>query len=165
MQHGLSAVLFQTVLDAHHHVAIAQGPSVTYNSGFAAYAEEEEEEEVIKQWRERRDAANAKRAAQFAAQREETIKEARQNIDTFYETYNAKRDKMVAQTRAEAEAFLAAREDAMTAGGTSWERIAKLVDVSGKGVKGGADGTQKERFRKLLLSLRKDEKAPGAITY
>lgn len=138
---------------------------MTYNSGYAAYAEEEEEEEVIKQWREKRDAANAKRAAQFAQQREETVKEARDNIDTFYETYNAKRDKTVSQTRSEAEAFLAAREDAMTAGGSSWERIAKLVDVSGKGPKGGADGSEKDRFRKMLLSLRKDEKAPGAVTY
>jgi hypothetical protein len=37
-----------------------------------------------------------------------------------------------------------------------------LVDLSGKGVKGGASGTGKEKFRELLLSLRKDEKAPGA---
>ncbi len=43
-----------------------------------------------------------------------------------------------------------------------WERIAKLVDISGKGTKGGAAGSGKERFRELLGSLRKDEKAPGA---
>jgi len=59
---------------------------------------------------------------------------------------------------------LESREDT-SAGGTSWERIAKLVDLSGKGVKGGASGTGKEKFRELLLSLRKDEKAPGATGY
>lgn len=53
------------------------------------------------------------------------------------------------------------REDT-SAGGTSWERIAKLVDLSGKGAKGGASGTGKERFRELLTTLKKDEKAPGA---
>ncbi|KAI0016717.1 clathrin light chain [Xylariomycetidae sp. FL0641] len=140
------------------------GPSVSYNSGFGAYAEDEQEPEVIKEWREKRDAANAKRAEQFAAQKEETIKEAQQNIDDFYENYNTKKEKMIAQTRKEAEQFLASRDDT-TSGGTSWERIAKLVDVSGKGAKGGASGSGKERFRELLMSLRKDEKAPGAEGY
>lgn len=142
------------------------GPSVSYNSGYAAYAQEEEElePEVIREWREKRDARNAKRAEQYAAQREETIKEAQQNIDDFYENYNNKKEKMIAQTQKEAEQFLASREDT-TSGGTSWERIAKLVDVSGKGPKGGAAGSGKERFRELLTSLRKDEKAPGAEGY
>lgn len=139
-------------------------PSVSYNSGYnPAYTEEREEDEpaVVKEWRARRDAAIAKRAEQFAYQREETIKEARQNIDDFYENYNTKKEKGISQTRREAEQFLANREDTVS-GGTSWDRIAKLVDISGKGVKGGAAGSGKERFREMLLNLRKDEKAPGA---
>lgn len=56
---------------------------------------------------------------------------------------------------------MAKREDTAV-GGTSWERIAKLVDISGKGIKGDASGSGKERFRQLLLDLRKDENAPGA---
>ena len=125
---------------------------------------EEEEPEVIKLWREKRDAQIAKRSEQFAAQREETVAEAQRNIDDFYENYNNKKDKGIAQTRREAEQFLASREDT-TSGGTSWERIAKIVDISGKGSKGGASGSGKERFRELLMSLRKDEKAPGAEGY
>ncbi|RYP75656.1 hypothetical protein DL769_003786 [Monosporascus sp. CRB-8-3] len=140
------------------------GPSVSYNSGYNAHVQDEEEPEVIKQWREKRDAANAKRAEQFAQQKAETIKEAQQNIDDFYENYNSKKEKMIAQTRKEEEQFLASRDDT-TSGGTSWERISKLVDVSGKGQKGGASGSGKERFRELLMSLRKDEKAPGASGY
>ncbi|KXX78880.1 Clathrin light chain [Madurella mycetomatis] len=140
------------------------GPSVSYNSGYTPYTEEEEEPQVIKDWREKRDAQNAKRAEQFAQQRAETVREAQQNIDDFYENYNNKKEKMIAQTRREAEQFLANREDT-TSGGTSWERISKLVDVSGKGSKGGAAGSGKERFRELLMSLRKDEKAPGAEGY
>ncbi|KAK3370175.1 clathrin light chain [Podospora didyma] len=139
------------------------GPSVSYNSGYGAFTEEEQEPEVIKNWREKRDAQNAKRAEQFAVQRAETVKEAQQNIDDFYENYNNKKEKAVAQTRKEAEQFLANREDT-TSGGTSWERISKIVDISGKGAKGGAAGSGKERFRELLTSLRKDEKAPGAGT-
>ncbi|KAK3940798.1 clathrin light chain [Diplogelasinospora grovesii] len=141
------------------------GPSVSYNSGYAAaHAEDEEEPEVIKEWREKRDARLAKLAEQFAAQREQTVREAQQNIDDFYENYNNKKEKMIAQTRKEAEQFLASREDT-TSGGTSWERISKLVDVSGKGAKGGAAGSGKERFRELLTSLRKDENAPAAAGY
>lgn len=56
------------------------------------------------------------------------------------------------------------REDT-SAGGTSWERIAKLVDLSGKGNKGGASGSEKAKFRELLVSLKKDEKAPGSTGY
>ncbi|GJD03775.1 Clathrin light chain [Colletotrichum higginsianum IMI 349063] len=138
--------------------------SVNYNSGYNTYVEEEEEPAVIREWREKRDAQNEKRAQQFAAQREETIKEARENIDDFYNNYNAKKEKGISQTRKEAEQFLASREDTVS-GGTSWERIAKLVDVSGKGAKGGASGSGKERFRELLVSLKKDEKAPGASGY
>lgn len=93
--------------------------------------------------------------------KEETIKAAQENIDDFYENYNSKKEKTIAQTRREAEEFLTNREDT-SSGGTSWERIAKLVDLSGKGAKGGASGTGKEKFRELLLNLRKDEKAPGA---
>lgn len=140
------------------------GPSVTFRSGYQVSAEDEEDPEVIKLWREKRDANIAKRAEKFAIQREEAIKEAQQNIDDFYEVYNNKKDKTIAQTRKDAEEFLANRED-VTSGGTSWERIAKLVDVSGKGARGGASGSGKERFRELLVSLRKDEKAPGAVGY
>jgi clathrin light subunit len=135
---------------------------VNYNSGFqATVGDEEDEAEVIKEWRQKRDAQIEKRAAQFTAQREETVQEAQQNIDDFYENYNSKKDKAIAQTRKEAEQFLASRDDTVS-GGTSWERIAKLVDVSGKGAKGGAAGSGKERFREMLVSLKKDEKAPGA---
>ncbi|KHO00918.1 clathrin light chain [Metarhizium album ARSEF 1941] len=140
------------------------GPSISYNSGYQTQVGDEEEPEVIKQWREQRDAQIAKRAEQFAAQREETIKEAQQNIDDFYENYNSRKEKGIAQTRKDAEQFLANREDAVS-GGTSWDRIAKLVDVSGKSAKGGATGSGKERFRELLTSLRKDEKAPAATRY
>lgn len=140
------------------------GSSVNYNSGYQAQVTDEEEPSVIKEWRERRDTQIAKRAQQLATQREETVKEAQQNIDDFYENYNSKKEKGIAQTRKEAEEFSAKREEAV-AGGTSWDRIAKLVDVSGKGQKGGAAGSGKDRFRDMLMSLRKDEKAPGATGY
>lgn len=122
------------------------------------------EPDVIREWRERRDLQVQHRDEVSSERKAKTIEEARQNIDDFYENYNNKKDKEIAKTRKDAEEFLASRDDT-TAGGTSWERIAKLVDLSGKGVKGGASGSEKQRFREILLSLRKDEKAPGATGY
>ena len=115
-------------------------------------------------WRATRDANLAHRAELAATKKADTIKQAQQYVDDFYENYNTKKEKSISKTRKEAEEFLASREDT-SAGGTSWERIAKLVDLSGKGTKGGASGTGKERFREMLTGLRKDEKAPGASGY
>lgn len=114
-----------------------------------------------REWRARRDADLTRRAETSAEKKEATIKKAQEDIDDFYVSYGNRADKARAQTGKEAEEFLANREDT-SAGGTSWERIAKLVDISGKGVKGGASGSGKERFRELLLDLRKDSNAPGA---
>ncbi|KAF2803278.1 clathrin light chain [Mytilinidion resinicola] len=122
------------------------------------------EPDVIREWRERRDLQLQHRDEISAERKQQTVKEAQENIDDFYVNYNNKQEKQMEQARREADEFLASREDT-SSGGTSWERIAKLVDLSGKGVKGGASGSEKQKFRELLLSLRKDEKAPGATGY
>ncbi|KAI9773709.1 MAG: hypothetical protein M1839_002043 [Geoglossum umbratile] len=159
----------------HSNERVAPGGTITGSNepfltgraitpSYSVTVEDEEEPKVIKQWREHRDIGLQQREEKSAQRKAETIKAAQVALDDFYENYNTKKDKAVAQTRKEAEEFLANREDT-AAGGTSWERIAKLVDLSGKGAKGGASGTGKERFRELLLALRKDEKAPGATGY
>ncbi|KAK4892821.1 Clathrin light chain [Elasticomyces elasticus] len=122
------------------------------------------EPDVVREWRERRDLAIQHRDEVSEGRKKETIKAAQEAVDEFYENYNNKRDKSVAATRKEAEEFLKSREDT-TSGGTSWERIAKLVDLTGKGSSGGAAGTGKAKMREMLLDLRKDEKAPGATGY
>ncbi|KAE9964383.1 hypothetical protein BLS_008395 [Venturia inaequalis] len=139
-------------------------PGAPQPSYSATPYQQEEEPEVIKAWREKRAAEIAKRDEISTAKKQSTTQEAQQALDDFYDNYNDKKEKNIAQTRREAEEFLNSRDDT-TAGGTSWERIGKLVDLSGKGPRGGAGGSGKERFRELLVSLRKDEKAPGATGY
>lgn len=117
-----------------------------------------------RKWRESRDLDLRRRDETSAAKKADKTEQARKDIDEFYENYNHKKDKSIGKTRKEAEEFLDSREDT-SAGGTSWERIGKLVDVSGKGAKGGASGTEKQKFRELLVDLKKDEKAPGAKGY
>lgn len=138
------------------------GSSIPYRSTYDTNGSANETEpEVLREWREKRDAAIAQRDSRSAAKKAETVKAAQGAIDDFYENYNNRKEKQVAQTRKEAEEFLAGREDT-TSGGTSWERIAKLIDLSGKGAAGGGAGTSKGRMREVLVSLRKDEDAPGA---
>jgi hypothetical protein len=143
---------------------VAPGGTITSTNYSAPSFADEEEPQVIKEWRERRDLALQEREKLANERKSETIKTAQQNIDDFYENYNSKKEKTVAQTRKDAETFLENREDT-SAGGTSWERIAKLVDLSGKGARGGGAGTDKAKFRELLMSLKKDEKAPGSTGY
>lgn len=149
--------------------AVAPGGAVTgstlpYRAPDSSSYADEAEPEVVRDWRERRDLAVQHRDEVSAGKKAETVKAANEAIDEFYENYNNRRDKQVAQTRKEAEEYLKGREDT-TSGGTSWERIAKLVDLSGKGTVGGASGTGKAKMRELLVGLRKDEKAPGATGY
>lgn len=115
-------------------------------------------------WRSKRDADISQREEASSSKKSDRVSKAQRDIDDFYENYNSKKDKSITRTRKEAEEFLANRQDT-SAGGTSWERIGKLVDLSGKGAKGGAAGGGKEKFRELLMELRKDEKAPGASGY
>jgi hypothetical protein len=51
------------------------------------------------QWRERQQLEIAKRTEVSEKRKAETIKQAQQDIDDFYENYNTKRDKAVAETR------------------------------------------------------------------
>ncbi|RMD44706.1 hypothetical protein DV735_g440, partial [Chaetothyriales sp. CBS 134920] len=116
---------------------------------------------AVRAWREKRDADIARRDEASERKKAETVATAQKDIDSFYESYNRKVDRQKAQVAKEAEDFLAKREDT-TAGGTSWERVAKLVDLSGKGQSGGGDGSSKKRMRELLIGLKTDKDAPGA---
>ncbi|KAJ5216297.1 Clathrin light chain [Penicillium cinerascens] len=158
---------FPSVETQAQNERVAPGGTITGSgspfpsSGYVNPQETEAEPEPVREWREKRDAEIARRAEVSNEKKEATVKKAREDIDDFYVSYNNKADKHRAQTKTEAEQFLASREDT-SAGGTSWERIAKLVDVSGKGAIGGGSGSGKERFREMLIDLRKDQEAPGA---
>jgi len=176
MRWVVSSTIFLLSSTAHHRATnwshsqnVGPGGTITntaapfQGSGYTNYTApvHEEETEPIRAWREKRDAEITHRDEVSQRKKEETVQTAQKDIDSFYESYNRKVDKQKAQTAEEAEEFLAKREDT-TAGGTSWERIAKLVDLSGKGQRGGGDGSSKKRMRELLLSLKADSSAPGA---
>ena len=115
-------------------------------------------DECSRAWREKRDADISRREGISSEKTEEKRKKAREDLDSFYESYNRKADKQREKVAKEAEEFISNRENT-AAGGTAWERIAKLADA--RNVKGDPDGSKK-RMREMLLDLAKDAKAPGA---
>lgn len=160
------ATQFPEIKEPQSFSGMISGPSEPYipgtgnaQNGITPSGRAEEEPEVIKQWRERQQLQIQRRDEQSARKMEETMEKARQAIDDFYENYNEKRDKNIESIRKEQEEYLSKRDET-TSGGTSWERIVKLIDTKDtKAVRGDRDVS---RMRELLLSLRKDKNAPSA---
>lgn len=113
---------------------------------------------LISQWRERQALQIQRRDEESARRKEETVQKARQAIDDFYENYNSKRDRAIEQIRQDQNDYLSSRDETLS-GGTTWERIVKLVDTNDKTA--SKNGRDTNRMRELLLSLRKDQRAPG----
>ncbi|EPX74029.1 clathrin light chain [Schizosaccharomyces octosporus yFS286] len=120
--------------------------------------QETEDSEPIQKWKE----ANERRIRekQEASRRlyESNVEKARKAIDDFYENYNDKKDKIIAKSRDEQKKLLD-KNEAVSSGTTSWQRILKLVDLSEKTEN---SSHSVKRFHELLISLAKDESAPGA---
>jgi len=117
-----------------------------------------EEPEVVKQWRERRELQIQKRDELSASRKKEVIETAKRAIDDFYENYNVRKDKAIEKSRQEQKDYLDSRENTVS-GGTAWQRICKLSEVSEKSKSPSAETN---RFRELLVSLKDDANAPGA---
>jgi|SRR5277367_1498028 len=124
----------------------------------------------LRQWRTERDLQIQRREEISQKKKQETIDQAKQAIDDFYENYNNQKEKAIAQTRyhtgltmssetisrKEEQEYLASRDE--NGGGTAWERISKYVDISEKSTAGSGPA----RYRELLLSLKSDSNAPGS---
>jgi hypothetical protein len=53
----------------------------------------------IRQWREERNLQIQRREEIAAKKKQETVDQAKQAIDDFYDNYNNKKEKLIAQTR------------------------------------------------------------------
>ncbi|KAK9457003.1 clathrin light chain [Dipodascopsis uninucleata] len=149
-------------LESNNNGDYGNGSGPTESNTLPSFHTEPEESEAVAEWRERQALAIQRRDEQSEARKQETQSAAKQAIDDFYENYNDKKDKSIAQTRAEEKEFIESQESTV-AGGTAWERIAKLVDLSEKSARTAS--VDKSRFRELLLSLKSDPDAPGASGY
>ncbi|VVT53379.1 uncharacterized protein SAPINGB_P003544 [Magnusiomyces paraingens] len=120
-----------------------------------------EDSQAIKEWRERQALEIQRRDQLSETKRQETREAAKANIDDFYENYANKKDSLIEKVRAEEKTFIDERDNSVV--GTTWDRIAKLIDTSNKGAK--SEISDKSRFRDVLLSLKGNPDAPGAAGY
>jgi hypothetical protein len=121
-----------------------------------------DDSEPIKEWRARQELEIKRRDELSDTKREEIRDKAKKAIDDFYENYNNKKETSIEEVRNAAKDFIGELNNAVS-GGTTWDRVLKLIDTSDKSVTAG--GRDKTRFKELLLSLKGDPDAPGAAGY
>ncbi|KAI7869946.1 clathrin light chain [Spinellus fusiger] len=119
----------------------------------------EEEPETVRQWKEKQKEVIAARDEEAEKIKQETIRQAREDIDKFYEDYNDKKQKAIEENREREESYQKDREEAATA--NVWERVSREVDTSAS--KAQLPTRDVSRMKDLMLDLRKDPKAPGTI--
>ncbi|KAF9584888.1 hypothetical protein BGW38_004793 [Lunasporangiospora selenospora] len=117
--------------------------------------------EVVREWRQKQAAIVAEKDEHSEAKRQETIGAAHEAIDRFYEDYNQKKTKSIAENRDKEAAFLAKRDDVSS--GTQWERINRHLDSTPAAVTAALKAGRRDtsRMRELLRDLEKDPSAPG----
>ncbi|KAH9819682.1 clathrin light chain [Melampsora americana] len=139
-----------------------------YSNTPAVYAQTqmEEESEHIKKWRQTQSEEIRIRDERSAAKREETIAAAEKAIDDFYHGYNTQKEKNIARNKEQESKFLQSRMDSLGQG-TSWQRIADLIDLQDSRSKTLSKSNHDlSRFKEILLSLKREgETAPGAAGY
>jgi len=141
----------------------SSGPSYQ-SSTFASSTEPESD--AVRAWREKQEEEIASRDKASAERKEEMIRKAEAAIDDFYAGYNQKKEKQIAQNKENEAAFVQARDDAL-AKGTTWERIADLVELQDSRSKTVAKGSRDvSRMKEVLLTLKREgDKAPNAAGY
>ncbi|EFP78555.1 hypothetical protein PGT21_023910 [Puccinia graminis f. sp. tritici] len=134
----------------------------------AVYAQTQTEEEspFIKEWRTNQAEEIRVRDERSAAKREETIVAAEKAIDEFYHGYNTEKQKNIAKNKEEEAKFIQSRSDKL-AQGTTWERIAELIELQDSRSKTcGKSAKDLARFKEILLNLKRDgQNAPGAAGF
>lgn len=153
--------------DAYASFSASPQPSAP-GAGPSAYTPQKvdlSESEFLKDWKIKRELELERRDKVSSEKRESTREKARKAVDDFYENYNSKKEKEAEKVHQEADAFAEKRDAEIGSGkGTTWDRIAQLMDGLGRPAEGVA-ASNKARFVDLVQSLKGDPNAPGAAGY
>lgn len=117
-------------------------------------------------WRERQDEEIAERDQHSSERKEEMIRKAEKSIDDFYASYNSKKERQIAKNKEDEQTFTQARDDALGKG-TTWERIADMIELQDSRSKTVAKGSRDtSRMKEVLLNLKREgENAPNSLGY
>ncbi|KAI9094721.1 clathrin light chain-domain-containing protein [Phlyctochytrium arcticum] len=146
----------------------------------------EPESDNIRQWREDFNAKIAERDAKLKEKHQATLDAAKEAIERFYAEYNEKKNKSIQKNKEAEKRGTAERED--TASGNIWDRVVRQIETTSQATtsasskarvdlkqgrptddKGKDSKAAKQalktrdtaRMKQLLMSLKKDPKAPG----
>jgi len=123
------------------------------------------ESEFLKDWKVKSELEIERRDKISHEKQEETREKAHTAIDDFYQNYNTKKEKEIEKVKEAAEAYIKKRDAEIGSGkGTTWDRIAELMDGLGRPAE-GVEASDKKRFAELVQSLKGDANAPGAAGY
>ncbi|KAI8362513.1 clathrin light chain, partial [Mortierella sp. GBAus27b] len=116
---------------------------------------------LMLEWREKQAGVIAEKDEKSETKRQQTIVAAHEAIDRFYEDYNQKKERSIADNRNKESEFLTKRDDVSS--GTQWERINRHLDSSPAAVAAALRAGRRDtsRMRELLRDLEKDPNAPG----
>jgi hypothetical protein len=119
-----------------------------------------------REWREKQSEEIAGRDERSSERKEEIICKAEKAIDDFYANYNSKKERTIAKNKEDEAAFVRTRDDALGKG-TTWERIAEMIELQDSRSKTVTKGTKDlSRFKEVLLSLKREgDSAPNAAGY
>lgn len=122
------------------------------------------ESEFLKDWEVKRDLEIERRDKVSKEIFEDNQEKAHKAIDDFYENYNSKKEKEIAEVRETAAEFEKKRDADSSSQGTTWSIAARLIEGLGSPVE-GIEPADKKRFYELIETLKNDPKAPGAAGY
>ncbi|KAG0222009.1 hypothetical protein BGW41_006269 [Actinomortierella wolfii] len=140
---------------------LSPSPSTAQAPRFQSPKQPEEVPEIVREHRERQLALIKEKDERSDAKKQENIQAAHEAIDRFYEEYNEKKARKIAENRDKEQEFLAKRDQVSTA--TQWERINHHIDSSPATLTAAQKAAKRDtsRMRELLRDLQKDPNAPG----
>lgn len=136
-----------------------------YESNVFSNGGEKKESAPVKEWKEKRDKAIAEKDKISQQKHEEIKKEAKELIDQFYDSYNAKTELNVNLVKEEEASFIDKRDAFFKNDSSVWDRAIKLIDLKKSSAAADVNGRDKTRFKELLLSLKGKTEVPGAAGY
>jgi len=144
---------------------------------------------AYREWRIKQEESIRARDEESARKRQETISKAERAIDEFYDEYGKKNERTIQKNKyvslpfssrfiilkrasisRDSEAEYLANLEAALGQGTTWSRIADLIELQNSQSKSiarsGPGTTDLTRFKEVLLRLKREgESAPGAAGY